>query len=144
MWCKANTLRSWLFPGQTGNLVHIFPKLRYPIPGWYRFLVAKVTFDDVCERLLSCLAERVSNGEFSERRLAAKLGLSQPQIHRLLNGSRRLTRDVAERIRACLDLSIADLLHGDEIAPRAAEVNLPRKQPDRQELQPKIVQRRTG
>jgi plasmid maintenance system antidote protein VapI len=105
-------------------------------------LVAKVTFEILQQRLLSRLAERVSSGDFSERQLAAKLGISQPQIHRLLKGTRRLTQDVADSILSHLDLSIVDLLESAEVATDVEAANPPRKGPDRQQAYGNAAQRR--
>jgi plasmid maintenance system antidote protein VapI len=107
-------------------------------------LATKVTFEVLQQRLLSHLAERVSNGEFSERQLAAKLGISQPQIHRLLKGLRRLTPEVADIILAHLDFSVVDLLQDHEIASHSAAVNVPRKEPGRQEASGKFARGSTA
>ena len=57
---------------------------------------------------------RINNGELSERGLARLLGISQPQIHNVLKGRRRLQADLADRLleKFCIDLR--DLLQIEE------------------------------
>lgn len=67
-------------------------------------------------RLLQTLRSKLDNGEFTERGLARLTGISQPQIHNLLKGARRLNQESADTLLAVLRLSILDLLTAAEVA----------------------------
>jgi hypothetical protein len=66
--------------------------------------------------LLAEVRRRVASGEFTERGLAADIGVSQPHLHNVLKGARALTPGVADPLLARLKLSLRDLL----IAPEEA------------------------
>jgi plasmid maintenance system antidote protein VapI len=53
---------------------------------------------------------RISNGDFSERALARILRVSQPQIHNVLKGVRKLTPELADRMLRSFEMSVLDLL----------------------------------
>lgn len=120
----------------------------------------KVTFQALQTRLIAFVNTRIRNGDFTERGLAKILGVSQPQIHNVLKGARKLRPELADRLIRKFEMSILDLLESGEIyeemlsrgpvavsstSPRVAEVGehvppkrlnameLPRK-PARQEL----------
>jgi transcriptional regulator with XRE-family HTH domain len=61
-------------------------------------------------RLLEIVANRINNGEFTERGLARLIGVSQPQIHNVLKGARNLSHETADLLLEKLGISIADLL----------------------------------
>ncbi len=72
-------------------------------------------------RLTSYLDRRVRNGEFSERSLAARLGVSQPHIHNVLKGVRLMTPHLADHIVVRLNLTLDDLFTEEDyrrFAPR--------------------------
>ncbi|MBI1787624.1 MAG: helix-turn-helix transcriptional regulator [Acidobacteria bacterium] len=64
--------------------------------------------------LISAVHRRVGSGLATERGLARRCGLSQPHVHHVLSGKRRLTLPVADRLLAALGMSVLDL------APAAA------------------------
>ncbi len=66
-------------------------------------------------RLLTFVLTRVNNGDFTERGLARVLNISQPQMHNVLKGNRKLTPALADRIMQRFGLSVVDLLHEHEI-----------------------------
>ena len=69
-----------------------------------------ITFAVLRTRLLQVVNGRIRNGEFTERGLARLVGLSQPQVHNLLKGARRLSSDTADLLMARLGISILDLI----------------------------------
>ena len=56
------------------------------------------------------LTMRLHNGEFTERELARRAGLSQPHVHNALSGKRSMTPAVADKLLAAVRLSILDLI----------------------------------
>ena len=54
---------------------------------------------------------------YSEAALADKARTTQPQIHRLEHGDRKLTREWAERLAPCLGISAEDLLFDVRTVP---------------------------
>lgn len=75
----------------------------------------KITFEVLRARLISFVNGRIRNGDFSERGLARILGISQPQIHNVLKGARRLHPELADRLIRKFDMSVLDLLEADEL-----------------------------
>lgn len=67
-------------------------------------------------RLLQIVKLRLDNGEFTERGLARVCGISQPQIHNLIKGARRLNQASADTLLAALNLSVLDLLTEAELS----------------------------
>lgn len=68
-----------------------------------------------CELLALVIAEvrlRLANGEFTERQLARRIHLSQPQMHNVLKGARTLKPVVADRILLVLGVSLSELAPG--------------------------------
>lgn len=61
-------------------------------------------------RLLDHLRDLVRRGEITESALARLLGYSQPQVHNVLKGERRLTPDFADVVLRQLNMQIEDLL----------------------------------
>lgn len=80
-------------------------------------------FHQLRVRLIGRLRERVRSGEITERRLAHLTQISQPHLHNVLSGKRRLSFEMADRILRRLDLKLADLMESEEPGghPRAAE-----------------------
>jgi predicted XRE-type DNA-binding protein len=74
-----------------------------------------LTFTTLRHRLVDAVNARISNGEFSERGLARILGISQPQIHNVLKGARKLSPEIADVILMRLQISILDLLTPGEL-----------------------------
>ncbi len=67
-------------------------------------------FEDLQGRLIDLVRERVRAGELTERGLARKCGISQPQIHNALKKIRSLSTASADRVLRALNLGIPDLL----------------------------------
>lgn len=75
----------------------------------------KVTVQVLLTRLIAFINTRIRNGDFTERGLAKILGISQPQIHNVLKGARKLHPDLADRLFRKFDMSVLDLLEAGEI-----------------------------
>ncbi len=73
-------------------------------------------FETMLGRVIDDLRGRVRNGETTERALARILGLSQPHMHNLLKGVRRLNADMGDHILARLGMSVVDLIEPRELA----------------------------
>uniref|UniRef100_Q023X0 Transcriptional regulator, XRE family n=1 Tax=Solibacter usitatus (strain Ellin6076) TaxID=234267 RepID=Q023X0_SOLUE len=77
-----------------------------------------MTFDDLRARLISNLRLRVRSGEVTERSLARLTGVSQPHLHHILKGKRKLSLEMADLILRRLDMSVVDLLSPEELRER--------------------------
>jgi transcriptional regulator with XRE-family HTH domain len=82
------------------------------------------TFRTLQIRLIAFVNARIHNGEFSERSLARQLGLSQPQLHNVLKGARKLQAALADSLLAHFGISIKDLLTEEEIEESRAAISL--------------------
>lgn len=69
-------------------------------------------------RLIWFVNNRISNGDISERGLARILRISQPQIHNVLKGARKLTPELADRFLRCFGMTVIDLLHTSDVRER--------------------------
>lgn len=70
-----------------------------------------MTFLDLETRLLERLHTLLRAGHSSQRRLAHLTGYTQPHIHNVLKGVRRLQPDLADRLLAAVELGLEDLFH---------------------------------
>jgi transcriptional regulator with XRE-family HTH domain len=80
------------------------------------------TFAQLTLRLLDQLRWRIRCGEFTERSLARRAGLSQPHLHNVLKGERALSGPAADRLLAAAGITALDLLtatEGEEAMRRA-------------------------
>jgi transcriptional regulator with XRE-family HTH domain len=77
-----------------------------------------MTFDDLRTRLVNNLRLRVRSGEVTERSLARLTGISQPHLHHVLKGKRRLSLETADLILRRLDIDVRDLLSAEELRER--------------------------
>ena len=80
-------------------------------------------FETLQGRLIECVRWRVRNGEYTERRLAGLVGVSQPHMHNILKGVRTLSQGTADRILRTLEMSVLDLV-SQEQASRIGERRL--------------------
>ena len=85
----------------------------------------KASFTVLQARLIRFVNLRIENGEFTERGLARILGISQPQVHNVLKGARKLKPEVADHIMRKLDMSLLDLLEPSELQDHARLSNSP-------------------
>lgn len=72
--------------------------------------VEPVTFAALHTVLLSLIRTRIHNGHFTERGLARLLGISQPQLHNVMKGKRRLQTELADRILNKFGIGVLDLI----------------------------------
>jgi len=75
-----------------------------------------VTLGTLQRRLLLLVRHRIQNGEFTERGLARMLGISQPQVHNVLKGARKLQPDLADRMMLKLSITALQLLDVSELS----------------------------
>jgi hypothetical protein len=75
----------------------------------------KITFGVLQTRLIRCVNARIQNGDFTERGLARVLGISQPQIHNVLKGARKLKSELADRLISKLEINLLELLDSTEL-----------------------------
>jgi hypothetical protein len=73
--------------------------------------LAEATFETLQSRLIALVNFRIRNGEFTERGLARMLQVSQPQMHNVLKGQRKLQWDLADALLSKLNITILDLLN---------------------------------
>ncbi len=74
-----------------------------------------VTFETLQLRLLKFLMHKLHSGEFTERGLSRILGISQPQMHNVLKGNRRLQCALADTMLLKFQIGIADLFSDTEL-----------------------------
>jgi transcriptional regulator with XRE-family HTH domain len=74
-------------------------------------------FSAMRSNLLEELRRRIHNGEFTERSLARRLGVSQPHVHNVLAGVRTLSIEMADHIVAHLEIPLAKLLPAQDGQP---------------------------
>lgn len=103
----------------------------------------RITFRLLQTRLIATVHAKIQNGEFTERSLAKLLGISQPQMHNVLKGARKLSVELSDRLLWTFGLTVGDLLTAEHFsAPpsrtdqtsdnTAAASPLPRKRPARE------------
>jgi hypothetical protein len=74
-----------------------------------------LSFAALQRRLIEEVRRRLHNGEFTERGLARRLGVSQPHIHNVLKGHRILTPEIGDSLMGGLGLDLVELLTDREI-----------------------------
>ena len=78
-----------------------------------------IGFHAVRQRLTDYLRDQVRSGEATERGLARTTGISQPHVHHILNGKRRLSLEGADIVLETLHLDLLDLFTPEELSNRA-------------------------
>ena len=73
-----------------------------------------MTFQDLEGRLRALLQEKLRRGEISQRQLARLTGFTQPHIHNVLKGARAMSRELADALLECLELSVRELVETAE------------------------------
>jgi plasmid maintenance system antidote protein VapI len=74
-----------------------------------------INFYELSVRLREYIQQRIDGGEFTERSLARILRISQPHLHNMMKGVRRLSVDFADRAMLKFGLSFLDLMSEEEI-----------------------------
>ena len=77
-----------------------------------------MNFQELQERFVAYLRERVRSGELTERGLARLTGVSQPHIHNVLKGKRLLSMGLCDEVLHALRVDLLDLMRPDEILNR--------------------------
>jgi hypothetical protein len=72
-------------------------------------------FQELRQRLVAHLRERVRSGELTERGLAKISGVSQPHIHNVLKGKRLLSVEMSDEVLRQLRIDILDLVKPDDL-----------------------------
>ncbi len=75
------------------------------------------------ERLRAFIRLQINGGEFTERSLARILRVSQPHLHNMLKGVRRINVDFADQVMAKFHISILDLITEKELWDFCEEKN---------------------
>src|SRR5208283_5839173 len=84
-----------------------------------------VNFEVLKGLLIRFVALRIRNGDCTERQLARLIGTSQPQLHNVLKGARRLKQGLADALLKHFQIGLLDLL--EEVEPAVLEKGLYRK-----------------
>ena len=84
-----------------------------------------LSFQLLYTRLLAFVNTSIHNGELSERSLAKLMGVSQPHLHNVLKGARRLHAPLADALLARYRITPLDLLTSAELSSRAPAADLP-------------------
>ena len=71
-------------------------------------------FQQLHQRLILLLLERVQGGELTERGIARITGVSQPHIHNVLKGKRLFSAVTADAVLRELGLDLLDLVERRE------------------------------
>jgi transcriptional regulator with XRE-family HTH domain len=74
-----------------------------------------MTFHDLQQRLIEDLRQRVRSGDVTERSLARATGVSQPHMHNVLKGTRKLSVETADQILKKLDMDLLDLIELEDV-----------------------------
>jgi transcriptional regulator with XRE-family HTH domain len=74
-----------------------------------------LSFEVLLAKVRREINHRIQNGECTERALARILGISQPHVHNVLKGIRRLQPQFADRFMEKFGISLIDLLQDSEI-----------------------------
>ncbi len=68
------------------------------------------TFESLNRCLIFLINNKILNGEVTERALARAVSVSQPQIHNVLKGTRKLQPYLADRLMNKFRISFGDLI----------------------------------
>lgn len=74
-----------------------------------------MTFGEAQYRAVARIRDLIHRGEWTERGFARWIGFSQPHIHNVLKGQRKLSRNLLDQVLRSLHLSIADLCTKTEL-----------------------------
>jgi hypothetical protein len=74
-----------------------------------------LTYQDVQLRLLAYVRSQITNGELTERGFARLIGISQPHVHNVLKGVRKLSPNIFDLALKYFHLSLLDLIPSSEL-----------------------------
>lgn len=83
-----------------------------------------MNFEELQNRLVVKMRQRVQNGEFTERGLARAVGISQVHIHNVLKGARTLSINLNDLILKRLGLTILDICTTAELQHYVADSSI--------------------
>ena len=83
-----------------------------------------MNFEELQNRLIGKMRQRVQNGEFTERGLARVVGISQVHIHNVLKGARTLSVNLNDLILKRLGLTIFDICTPAELQNYVADLSI--------------------
>jgi plasmid maintenance system antidote protein VapI len=75
-----------------------------------------LSLDALLSRLTSELARLLTSGSTTERKLASQLGISQPHLHNILSGKRKLTSAIADQVFERMSWNLLDLFEARDLA----------------------------
>ena len=67
------------------------------------------------DRLRAYIRLRINSGEYTERSLARVLRISQPHLHNMLKGVRRISVEFGDRLMVKFRISVLDLITEEEL-----------------------------
>ena len=73
----------------------------------------QTTFYDLIDRLRVLIKARLNNGDYTERSLARALQVSQPHLHNMLKGIRRMSLEFSDQAMKEFRISVKDLMQDD-------------------------------
>jgi transcriptional regulator with XRE-family HTH domain len=76
---------------------------------------SELDFDELVTRLRAYIRYRINCGEFTERSLARILRVSQPHLHNMLKGVRRVNIEFADTVMRRFKISVLDLIEDEEL-----------------------------
>ena len=74
-----------------------------------------MTFGDLNQRLIEELRQRIRSGAATERGLARQSGISQPHLHNVLKGKRKLSLSKADGVLHRLQIDLLNLIEPEEL-----------------------------
>ena len=74
-----------------------------------------MTFRQAQLKLLAYVVDRIHNGELTERGFARLIGISQPHVHNVLKGVRKLSPEIFDSILKYFYMSLLDLASVEEV-----------------------------
>ena len=74
-----------------------------------------MTFHDLQQRLLEELRQQARSGAATERGLARLSGISQPHLHNVLKGKRKLSLRKADGVLHRLQIDLLQLIESEEL-----------------------------
>jgi hypothetical protein len=86
-----------------------------------------LTYQDAQLKLLVYVRSQIRNGELTERGFARLIGISQPHVHNVLKGVRKLSPNVFDLALKCLHLSFLDLVPSDELEANLRSRRVPQR-----------------
>ncbi len=75
----------------------------------------KLNFEELTIRLRAFIRHRINSGDYTERGLARALRVSQPHLHNVLKGARRLNVQLANQLMIGFSITILDLITDEEL-----------------------------